>query len=66
MLKSMPGRNSPTFMSRSDYNDLGATFEDTFCEAANKFFGITNDILDKGQEKLAAKGLDILPSFQTI
>jgi len=58
-----PIKLESVFMSRSDYNDLGATFEDTFCEAANKFFGITNDILDKGQEKLAAKGLDTLPQL---
>jgi len=33
------------FMSRTDYNDLGDTFQTTFKETADKYFGINNGAL---------------------
>jgi len=51
------------FMSRSDYNDLGDSFQTTFKEVANEYFGITSkDTVASFPKKLSAKGLDIDPS----
>ncbi|MFA7315349.1 MAG: DEAD/DEAH box helicase family protein [Candidatus Paceibacterota bacterium] len=48
------------FMSRSDYNDLGDTFQTTFKKIANKAFGIKeND--SETKKKLVAKGLELKP-----
>lgn len=47
------------FMSRTDYNDLGDSFQDTFKEVADKFFSITKDKNEKSMRKsFAEKGLD--------
>ncbi len=48
------------FMSRSDYNDLGDTFQNTFKNIANNYFGIKekeNDV----KKKLSSKELDLKP-----
>jgi type III restriction enzyme len=50
------------FMSRSDYNDLGDSFQTTFKKIANKAFGIKdgdNDI----KKKLSAKALELKPQI---
>lgn len=49
------------FMSRSDYNDLGDTFQNTFKKVANMYFGIKEKDSDI-KKKLSAKGLDVKPS----
>ncbi len=50
------------FMSRSDYNDLGDTFQSTFKKAANAYFGIKeNDV--EAKKKLAAKNLELKPNI---
>ncbi|MEI6880992.1 MAG: DEAD/DEAH box helicase family protein [Bacteroidota bacterium] len=36
------------FMSRTDYNDLGDSFQETFKEVANEYFGITNKDSESG------------------
>jgi type III restriction enzyme len=52
------------FMSRSDYNDLGDSFQLTFGEVANDYFGITSkDTVDNFSKKLKSKDLDIDPSL---
>jgi type III restriction enzyme len=48
------------FMSRSDYNDLGDTFQDTFKKIANKTFGI-GEKDGSVKKKLLTKGLDLKP-----
>lgn len=48
------------FMSRSDYNDLGDTFQTTFKKLANKFFGVKDGDSDI-KKKLSAKGLELKP-----
>lgn len=50
------------FMSRSDYNDLGDSFQLTFREIANQYFGITSkDTVAIFLKKLKDKNLDIDP-----
>lgn len=52
------------FMSRSDYNDLGDSFQLTFREIANEYFGITSkDTVASFSKKLKDKDLDIDPSL---
>lgn len=48
------------FMSRSDYNDLGDSFQTTFKKIANKTFGIKESDSDT-KKKLTAKGLELKP-----
>ena len=48
------------FMSRSDYNDLGDTFQTTFRKIANKAFGIKESDSET-KKKLVAKGLELKP-----
>lgn len=48
------------FMSRSDYNDLGDSFQKTFKKIINKAFGIKEGDSDI-KKKLLAKGLELKP-----
>lgn len=48
------------FMARSDYNDLGDTFQNTFKKIANSKFDIKEKDSDI-KKKLIAKGLDLKP-----
>ena len=48
------------FMGRSDYNDLGDTFQSTFKKIANKYFGVT-DNSGNLQQKLENKKLETKP-----
>lgn len=50
------------FMSRTDYNDLGDSFQETFSEVANKYFGIGQDTPAQALKKLEAKNLETKPS----
>lgn len=50
------------FMSRTDYNDLGDSFQETFSEVANKYFGIGKDTPAQAIKKLEVKNLDTRPS----
>ncbi len=51
------------FMSRTDYNDLGDTFQETFSKVANEYFGITQkDTPAQSIKKLEAKNLETNPS----
>ncbi len=50
------------FMSRTDYNDLGDSFQETFSEVANKYFGIGKDTPVQAIKKLEAKNLETKPS----
>lgn len=50
------------FMSRSDYNDLGDSFQSTFKKIANQSFGIKDGDIDI-KKKLSAKGFDIKPDI---
>lgn len=51
------------FMSRTDYNDLGDTFQDTFAKVADKYFGITDkDTKSTILKKLEAKNLSTSPN----
>lgn len=50
------------FMSRTDYNDLGDSFQETFSEVANKYFGIGKDTPTQALKKLEAKSLETKPS----
>lgn len=51
------------FMSRTDYNDLGDTFQETFREIANDYFGILDkDTHTQTLKKLEAKNLKTDPS----
>ncbi len=48
------------FMSRTDYNDLGDSFQDTFKKVANTYFGITDrEVQSSVIKKLTSKGLDV-------
>jgi type III restriction enzyme len=49
-------------MSRSDYNDLGDTFQETFKKVANKYFGIKDGDKDI-KKKFANKDLEVSPSL---
>lgn len=49
-----------TLMGRSNYNDLGDSFQQTFCKAADKFFDIEDNLNTPNvKRKLVAKGLEI-------
>lgn len=50
------------FMSRSDYNDLGDSFQSTFKKTANKLFGLKDEEGDT-KAKLTTKKLDLKPSI---
>lgn len=50
------------FMSRSDYNDLGDSFQTTFKKIANKAFGIKDGDTDI-KKKLSAKGFELKPQL---
>lgn len=45
------------FLGRTDYNDIGHTFQTTFIKTANDFFDLENDIL-YSDTKLTEKGFD--------
>ncbi|MCC6323489.1 DEAD/DEAH box helicase family protein [Candidatus Nomurabacteria bacterium] len=49
------------FMSRTDYNDLGDSFQETFSDVANQYFGIGKDIPVQALKKLEKKGLETRP-----
>ncbi|MBU3668927.1 MAG: restriction endonuclease subunit R [Candidatus Taylorbacteria bacterium] len=50
------------FMSRTDYNDLGDTFQEIFSEIANKYFNISSkDSANQAIKKLEAKNLETNP-----
>lgn len=49
------------FMSRTDYNDLGDSFQETFSDVANKYFGISKDTPVQALKKLENKGLETRP-----
>lgn len=52
------------FMSRSDYNDLGDSFQKTFTQVANKYFSITDkDSSSDRIKKINKGGLDIDPKI---
>lgn len=60
----LPVTLESVFMSRSDYNDLGDSFQLTFKEVANEYFGIsTKDTVASFSKKLKDKDLDIEPSL---
>lgn len=47
-----------TFMGRTDYNDLGDSFQITFKEVADKFFDVEKkEFIENIKKKLIAKGL---------
>lgn len=48
---------SSVFLGRTDYNDLGHTFQTTFIKTANTFFDVENDTL-YNDTKLINKGFD--------
>lgn len=51
------------FMSRTDYNDLGDTFQETFSDVANAYFNILGkDTPAQVMKKLETKNLEISPS----
>jgi type III restriction enzyme len=48
------------YLSRTDYNDLGDTFQQTFAEVANNSFGfVKSDSIGDKKKKLISAGLDI-------
>jgi len=57
-----PIQMESVFMSRSDYNDLGDTFQTTFKKLANSFFGIKQGDGDINN-KLKTKGLELKPKL---
>jgi len=49
-----------TFMGRTDYNDLGDSFQNTFKEVANSFFNLKEEeSSEKVRKAVIAKGLEI-------
>lgn len=51
------------FMSRSDYNDLGDSFQNTFNEVANHYFGITDkDSSSVRIKKIEKGGIEVDPT----
>ena len=49
-----------TFMGRTDYNDLGDSFQRVFVDVADEFFGLKQkESLDNVKKKLTAKGLEL-------
>ncbi len=52
------------FMSRSDYNDLGDSFQETFGKVANEYFGILDkDTNSNAIKKIDKTGIDIDPNI---
>lgn len=50
------------FMSRTDYNDLGDSFQEVFAKTADKLFLVSDDDLGMvGLDKLEKRGLEISP-----
>ncbi len=50
------------FMSRTDYNDLGDSFQETFSKVADDYFGIKHgDTKTSVMKKLSSKGLETSP-----
>jgi len=50
------------FMGRADYNDLGDSFQDTFIDITDKYFGLSKKedfMIATVKNKLRAKGLEI-------
>lgn len=58
-----PIKIESVFMSRSDYNDLGDTFQSTFKKVANDFFGIKTKDTDV-KKKLLDKDLELKPQVK--
>lgn len=56
----VPVKLESVFMSRSDYNDLGDTFQTTFKKITNSYFGIKEKDIEI-KKKLFSKGFDIKP-----
>jgi len=49
-----------TFMERTDYNDLGDSFQNTFKEVSDKFFDVEKkEFIENIKNKLIAKSLEI-------
>ncbi|OGU11947.1 MAG: hypothetical protein A2X63_02995 [Ignavibacteria bacterium GWA2_35_8] len=49
-----------TFLGRSDYNDLGPSFQSTFKEVADNYFELKEEVLTENvKSKLEDKGLEI-------
>ena len=49
-----------TFMGRTDYNDLGDSFQITFKEVADKFFDVEKkEFIENTKKKLITKGLEL-------
>ena len=49
-----------TFMSRTDYNDLGDSFQNTFTYIANEYFDVgKREFIENIKKKLIAKGLEL-------
>ena len=49
-----------TFISRIDYNDLGDSFQTTFKDVADSFFGISGkESIEETKRKINSKGLEI-------
>ncbi|MDD4151735.1 MAG: restriction endonuclease subunit R, partial [Candidatus Gracilibacteria bacterium] len=50
------------FLGRTDYNDLGYTFEESLLKTLNNYFGIDENTMtnfSKNMEKLQTKGIDV-------
>lgn len=59
-----PIKLESVFMSRTDYNDLGDSFQEMFKKVADKFFGITDkDTRSLIVKKLESKKLDLKPKL---
>ncbi len=57
-----PVKVESVFMSRTDYNDLGDTFQETFAKVTDEYFGIsTRDLRAAMLTKIKAKKLEINP-----
>ncbi len=57
-----PLKIESVFMSRTDYNDLGDTFQETFIKAADAYFGITTKDLRLAMiDKIKAKDFNLEP-----
>lgn len=57
-----PVKVESVFMSRTDYNDLGDTFQETFAKVADEYFGISlRDLRAPMIAKIKAKKLNIDP-----
>jgi len=49
-----------TFMGRTDYNDLGDSFQITFKEVADKYFDVEDkEFIENTKKKLITKGLEL-------